>query len=292
MNIKILIIGLLISSGLANAAEERTVAFSGTIADKYKNEEQPVQVFTCDNYQQTPTFSLCWDGSTSPSCVNTTEANENINDHQFKYGQTGDIFLTKYYLASPPAPLPSANGGPVVLGLLKPDDQFVLTENAEAIAINMDYTLLQAVYLSDITIDYKKGFNCTAIQSCNIPVNTVCPIFPYDPSSGKKSGVGKGIGLMSKDDNSQGKIFLPFTDRALEKPLQCHVSILNDIIKDYTVHFVEHDGKNKPTTTDKINLTNAYIQQNTPGSDYSLSVVYTKRNPGEYGARCLPVYTE
>ena len=77
MNIKILCAVLLIVTGLANAAEERTVVFSGTVAEKYKNEEQPVQVFTCDNYQQTPTFSLCWNGSTSPNCVNTTEINEN-----------------------------------------------------------------------------------------------------------------------------------------------------------------------------------------------------------------------
>lgn len=141
-------------------------------------------------------------------------------------------FVSKYYLASPPIIAQTNKCGTLYdIGLVLPD-QFNLSITNPKQKIIFNYDTLQPMKVHYLPVTYDQS-QC---QYKYVPINIECDDFPS--ISGKPVG-GTGIGTLTVKDSS--RLFLPYACDTLSgvssKPLNCVVTILNDIIPDYKLSF-------------------------------------------------------
>ncbi|MDX8392579.1 MAG: hypothetical protein R8K53_08465 [Mariprofundaceae bacterium] len=206
---------------------------------------QPIQAFGCNTSQ---------DAAVSWGMENQLMALP-YGKHTSTSGK--EYHVSKYYLASPPIPDPTPQGQPTNIGLLTPD-KFRFTGKQPAHIVNLDYSILEAVYLQTVKANFKynpkkrdqdkiqntkkakKGPSCKKLGIDFVPINVVCPNFPW-----KNGSMGaSGIGFL---DNSKGKawFFMSTQDAKGQHPLQCSVTILDDILLDHEVYFATTNGPSK-----------------------------------------------
>lgn len=156
-------------------------------------------------------------------------------------------YISKYYIASPPVfrkeSAPDAMRQRPYIGLVTPDN-FIFNGNKPARIVYFDYRILQPTYLTHVAVDYdgenNDGLSCKDLGVDGIPVNTQCEDFPWRNGAEGAAGIGE----VTAQNN---RIFLPLAGEQ-KTPLQCKVSILDDIILEHDIYFVTSDGKKTKTT--------------------------------------------
>ena len=281
--IALLIISTL--SACANKQQQIRVNLTGTAPAQYLNDKQPLTVFTCGGgaYQH----HMGWTGD---------------NPIELPYGWQGNgegrHFISQYYIASPPLPNQFVADTPLILGVLS-QDHFSVDDPKRPVEVFMDYRLLEPIKLGFMPVDYIGGVNTLAqgAASCldlgvnQIPINIRCPEFTFTAYgrsiTGKETGLGKGIGLLSRKTDqagmmlNEGQLFIPLdphTDVSLEG---CTVEVVNDVLPDHQVYFDTPRGLEQT-----LDLTQAYRTFLHSGQQVGL---YCRMRPVDQPATgCLP----
>ena len=157
-----------------------SVGRSPTIADT----PQPITLFGCNNQQvETDVF---WD--TQNQVVGNIPYGERISSFGKPY------FLSKYYVASPPAWRGTDNHADPYIGLVIPD-RFQFIGDAPAQILYLDYRILKPTYLKNIPVDfnYQQGElpSCRSQGVTQIPINTSCSDFPWRIGAKGAAGIGQ-----------------------------------------------------------------------------------------------------
>lgn len=193
---------------------------------------QPVMIFGCN---QTINTNLFWDTN-----------NQIVGDIPYGHQQSDskkNYFISKYYIASPPVYRHSSNSKPSkqkppYIGLVTPDN-FTFTGEKPAQIVYFDYRVLKPTNLTFVEMDYhhknENNQTCAKLGVDSIPVNTQCSDFPW-----RNGALGaSGIGDITRESS---KVFLPLVGEK-NKPLNCTVTILDDIMLDHDVYFLDKDNK-------------------------------------------------
>lgn len=203
---------------------------------------QPVTLYGCNN--TLVKSNVFWDTE------NQVLGHVPYGQYQSKSGKS--YFLGKYYISSPPAAEHDQHKPPFI-GLVTPD-QFRFHGKRPTKIVYLNYRILNPVYLANIPVDfnYKYHGKSCADQGVNlIPINTVCKNFSW-----QNGAIGaSGIGQLSIHPASTA--FLPTLGKN-KNPLQCQVTLLDDIMLDHQVFFATPQGKSKT-----INLTQYYKDKKT-----------------------------
>ena len=155
-------------------------------------------------------------------------------------------YVSKYYLVSPPLPVPKNSSEPTNIGLLTPDT-FQFKGSKPVQIVNLDYNILQPTYLHFVPVEFDQQ-SCGQDQIKELPVNIQCPNFPWF-----NGGEGaSGIAVIENDSNSS--VFIPTLDVKGEQPLQCSVTLLDDIMLEHEIYI-----KNQKQNPKTINLTEFYL---------------------------------
>jgi len=261
------------------------VNFTGTAPAQYLNDKQPLTVFTCGGgaYQH----HMGWTGD---------------NPIELPYGWQGNgdgrYFISQYYIASPPLPNQFVAKTPLILGVLS-QDHFTVDDPTATVEVFMDYRLLEPIKLGFMPVDYTGGVNTLAqgAASCldlgvnQIPINIRCPEFTYTAYgrsvTGRETGLGKGIGLLSRKTDKaglmldEGQLFIPL-DPNTDVPLdQCSVELVNDVLPDHQVYFDTDRGLEQT-----LDLSAAYQAFKHSGQQVGL---YCRMRPADQpAAGCQP----
>jgi hypothetical protein len=237
----VLYIAFSLFNGCNSAIAENTgiINFNVNNAPIKTVNKQPVQVLGCNTIKKKKLF---WGVD-----------NQLMKD--LPYGQktsnTGkSYFVSKYYLASPPVP----KGTTTNIGLLTPDN-FRFEGTRPAKIVNLDYSILKQMSLGKVKADFSfhpksESASCNNLGVKSVPINIHCPDFPWQNGALGASGIG-----VLENAPDKAEIFVAI-DPKTKSPLQCYVTILDDIILDHEVSFSTSEGKNKT-----VDLTMLYKTQ-------------------------------
>ena len=162
-----------------------------------------------------------------------------------------NYFVSKYYMASTPvfnAP-PSDTDVPVIIGLVIPD-QFTFSGNRPVQIVNLNYSILEEVYLSYSNVDYYYSDgqepSCADLGVDLIPLNLSCDDFGWSNTELLPGAQGaSGIAFIRNDTVKHlNRIFLPSNELGKEY-LNCEVSILDDIMLHHEIFFETEEGRTK-----------------------------------------------
>lgn len=200
---------------------------------------QPVTLFGCNN--TIINTDVSW--NTENQAVKIP-----YGPHQSKTGK--HYFISKYYIASPEVVSKTGDNPIPYLGLVIPD-HFIFYGDKPAQLIQLNYQLFNPTDLAEIPTDFNyqyHGQSCHSQKVNFIPISTQCKNLAW------RNGAlgGAGIGLLSQHPKSTA--FIPMLKKN-ETPLECTVTILDDIMLDFEVFFASKAGKSK-----SINLTTWYKQ--------------------------------
>lgn len=234
-----------------------SVGSSPTISDV----PQPLTLFGCNNTQvNTDVF---WD--TQNQIVGDIPYGPGVSESGKAY------FISKYYVASPPAWRGINNQKYPFIGLVTPD-RFEFAGDNPAQILYLDYRILKPTYLKHLPVNfsYQEGElpSCEAQGVTSIPINTACADFPWRIGAKGASGIGE------LSDNG-GTAFLPFLDKDGQEPLQCNVTLLDDILLSHEMFFMI-DGLWSKT----IDMTALHQQNGT------MELVCVPREPQDIPAGC------
>lgn len=182
-----------------------------------------------------------------------------------------EYFVSKYYVASPPAYRSMKDKQDPYIGLVVPD-RFVFQGERPAQIVNLDYKILKPTFLQDIPVDF--NYSKDDIPSCNsqkvtsIPINTVCRDFPWNIGAEGASGIGQ----LTSDG---GTAFLPFLHKNKD-PLKCDVTLLDDVLLNHEAYFFSN---RKLTKT--VNLTELYEKSQV------MKLICIPRAPEDIPAGCV-----
>lgn len=198
---------------------------------------QPVSLFGCNTVVNSDLF---WGSE------NQVVGDIPYGPHTSESGK--DYIVSKYYIASPPAfrkgSKPNSKKQQPFIGLVTPD-RFSFTGKKPAQIVYFNYRILKPTYLTFVTMDYHhqntEGDTCKSLGADLIPVNTQCSDFPWRNGAQGASGIGD----MTQKNNL---VFLPLVGHQ-QKPLQCDVTIIDDIILDYDIYFEKSDGSKSKTAS-------------------------------------------
>ncbi len=229
---------------------------------------QPVSLYGCNNtVVETQVF---W--NTQNQILGEIPYGSRMSDAGKEY------VVSKYYIASPPAwrttkqieNAAAKKDAQPFIGLVTPDS-FTFTGMKPAQIVNFDYRILMPTYLEHIQVDFNwsedEVLSCAEQGVTAIPINTACPNFPWRAGAEGASG----IGLLNTDGSTA---FLP-TLKKDEDPLQCSVTLLNDIMLDHKVFFSTDEG-----LKETINLTQYHAEKKT------MNLVCVERLPDDIPAGC------
>ncbi len=204
--------------------------------------QQPIQVLGCNTTKHT---KIVWGDD--------NQLMEGLPYGPYKSDTGKEYFVSKYYLASPPVPVPVPKGTQTNIGLLTPDN-FRLDGVRPAKIVNLDYSILKPMYLGKVKANFNFNFkpendstSCNSLGVKSVPINIHCPDFPW-----KNGALGaSGIGLL---DNSHDKaeIFVATLEANGSHPLKCFVTILDNIMLDHEVSFSTPKGVNKTVDLTKL----------------------------------------
>jgi len=238
---------------------------------------QPVSLFGCNETINTNVF---WD--TNNQIVGDIPYGKRRSKKSDK-----EYFVSKYYIASPPASRHQQKSNskksnsknskqkPPYIGLVTPD-RFTFHGKKPAQIVYFDYRILKPTELKFVSIDYHHKNNakntCASLGVDSIPVNTQCSDFPW-----RNGALGaSGIGDITKQSN---RVFLPLIGEGKEKkPLNCTVSILDDIMLDHDVYFLDKDKRQVRTQS----LTEHYI------NNQDMTLVCYRRDKKDIPIGCRP----
>jgi hypothetical protein len=225
---------------------------------------QPVTLFGCNN-------------TTFKSSVNWGVQNQVVGDIPYGHAvsESGKkYFISKYYLASPPAYRGPDNKQYPFIGLVTPD-RFTFQGERPAQMVDLDYRILRPTYLKEVPVDfnfkYDKKKTCNEQNVTAIPINTVCKNFPWNIGALGASGIGQLT-------NDGGMAFLPFLGENSD-PLLCDVTLLDDVILGHEVYFHSAEGLTKT-----INLT--ALQGASQKGANIMNLVCVPRQPHDIPAGC------
>lgn len=176
-----------------------------------------------------------------------------------------DYYVSKYYMASPPAFDVFNEGGTVadsvaIIGLVIPD-QFTFFGERPVQQVYLDYKILEPVYLNFINVDYQyvdaEGrLSAHDLGVDLVPLNIQCKDFRWlnqgDTYEIRNARGASGIARL-RNNAQDSKVFLPSYKPNGEDCLECEITILDDILIDHEVFFV-HKGN----LVKKLNLTEFY----------------------------------
>lgn len=206
----------------------------------------------------------------SKQAVTLYGCNHTIVNHQLDWGRENQVLghvpygvfksksgksynVSTYYIASPEVANVQSDSAPVYIGLVRPD-RIILRGPKPASIVDLDYRILQPVYLANIPVDFNykyHGKSCAEQGVTFIPINTQCDNFLW-----LNGGLGaSGIGQLSTHPASTAFLL---TREKNKDPLQCRTTLLNDIMLDHKVFFATKDGM-----ADTINLTELYQEKKT-----------------------------
>ena len=264
------IIGILITLspllGSSFALAEATINFNVNPAPVTPEGQQVVTLLGCDNVARNELINTNVSWGEDNQVLSGIPYESGFYDSQKEYGST------KYYLASPPIPGQVENGQTTNIGLLAPN-QFTFKGERPAQVVNLDYQILRPTYLQFVKVNYDQ-----AVESCPepkinlIPINTDCPNFPWHNGSLGAAGIG-----FLEDKDTHRRVFIPTFDAAGENPLQCAVTILDDIMLNHRVFFETTSGPKK-----SVSLTDAYL------GHIELQLVCHEREPDDIPPGCTP----
>lgn len=177
------------------------------------------------------------------------------------YGYQDDSsFISKYYLASPPVFHLSKGERKVHsidtlidLGLVIPDS-LVLSQQTPKQSVSVNYDTLTPIYLTNIPVNFD---NCdtNVFKKKPIPFNVVCDSFRtrYDGTNTEKVS---GIGFLQKIPHHDSLFTPSYTKNTKESLLACRVTILDDIILNHEIFFVQGTDSMKTIDLKAFYLTN------------------------------------
>jgi hypothetical protein len=198
-------------------------------------------------------------------------------------------YVSKYYMASPPV-FDTLNKGyrdqiqRAIIGLVIPD-QFTLFGERPVQKVNLDYTILEPVFLNYVGVDYdyvdEQGNPSASDLGLNlVPLNIQCKDFRWlnngDTYAIMNARGASGIARI-KNEKGQRQVFLPSYKPNGEDCLDCEITILDDILMDHEVFFV-HDDRLVKT----ISLTDFY---KTYGSEKKIQLFCRLREELPAGCR-------
>lgn len=229
---------------------------------------QPVSLYGCNN--TVVETQVYWD--TQNQILGAIPYGSRMSESGKEY------VVSKYYIASPPAwrttkqieNAAAKKDAQPFIGLVTPDN-FTFTGSKPAQIVNFDYRILMPTYLEHVQVDFNwsedEVLSCAEQGVTSIPINTECPNFPWRAGAEGASG----IGLLNTDGSTA---FLP-TLKKHEDPLQCSVTLLNDIMLDHKVFFSTDEG-----LKETINLTQYQAESKT------MKLVCVERLPEDIPAGC------
>lgn len=182
-----------------------------------------------------------------------------------------EYFVSKYYVASPPAYRSKKDKQDPYIGLVIPD-RFAFRGERPAQIVNLDYKILKPTFLKDIPVDFNYSKDdipsCKSQKVTSIPINTVCRDFPWNIGAEGASGIGQ----LTSDG---GTAFLPLLHENKD-PLKCDVTLLDDVLLDHEAYFLS-DRK----LTKTVNLTELYEKSQ------MMKLVCIPRVPEDIPAGCV-----
>lgn len=222
-------------SSMAASAPYGIVNFNVNASPIPTKQAHPATLYGCNTAVNT---SLYWGTN------NQVVANIPYGKH-FSKSAKKHYHVTKYYIASPPIPLvPPGKIEITNIGLVTPD-RFVFQGEKPAQIVDLDYRVLQPVYLDHVEFDFNFippfSFSGSLPKTCaelgvkTIVVDVHCPRFPWQNGALGASGIGP-----IKDEKMKNLFFLPKMTQQSE-PLQCHATVLDDIMLEHKVHFLVDD---------------------------------------------------
>lgn len=221
------------------------VGSSPTISDV----PQPVSLYGCNN--TVVETQVYWD--TQNQIIGAIPYGLRLSESGKEY------VVSKYYIASPPAwrnkdqteSAAAKKDAQPFIGLVTPDN-FTFNGPKPAQIVDFDYRILMPTYLKNVPVDFNWSeddiLSCAEQGVTSIPINTVCPNFPWRIGAEGASG----IGLLN---TSGSTAFLPFL-KPNSNPLQCTTTLLRDIMLDHEVFFATDEG-----LVDTIDLTQYHTEQ-------------------------------
>ncbi|GAB4198186.1 MAG: hypothetical protein Tsb002_32930 [Wenzhouxiangellaceae bacterium] len=260
--------GIMLLSIITTAASAETGLVNFNLG-KSPVADSPVQPVTLYGCNQTVESELFW--GTDNQIVGDIPYGNHVSESGKAY------HISKYYIVSPPAFRKAPEQGkaqkPPYIGLVTPDN-FSFQGKQPAQIVYFDYRILKPTYLTYVTVDYNhkndRGESCADLGVNLIPVNTQCHDFPWRNGAKGASGIGETT-------QSSNRIFLPLL-KPESDPLQCDVTILNDILLDHEVFFVDH---NKQQTT-TVSLTEHH------NNKQAIKLACYRRPANEAPAGCCP----
>jgi hypothetical protein len=222
---------------------------------------QPVSLFGC-NTIITMMDSTYWHGTKG---LKWNTANQVLAGIPFGY-QTDTstrqhYYVSKYYIASPPVfKRDNVNNSTLYdIGLVVPDE-FVLEGEKPAQLVYLNYDVLKPMYIQYFDVKFDKSFE--RLNHHVVPFKVVCNDFPWTDQNQLPGARGaSGIGALDMNSKFDQRLFLPYYINETEGKsvvdttfLDCQVTILNDILLNYKVHFEvkgKHGCKKRSTS---INL--------------------------------------
>ena len=201
-----------------------------------------------------------------------------------EFGNT--YYVSKYYMASPPVFAYDGKdpNAPAVIGLVIPD-RFTFFGQKPVQIVNLDYSILEPVYLSYVSANY--GYDDGVHPSCDslgldlVPLNMACTDFPWLLKSATPTILdAKGASGIARlrNEPDQNRVFLAHTapDSGY---LDCDITILDDILLYHEVFFVTEEGLSK-----SLSLTDFYLNEAANGQQIQLAC----RTRSEPPAGCQP----
>ena len=174
---------------------------------------------------------------------------------------SGSYYVSKYYMASPPVmqtKVSKKNKKDTIanIGLVIPD-RFTFFGETPVQIVHLNYTILEPVYLNYVGINYdyvhKKQKTCSELGVDLVPLNIQCSDFKWQDKNGITGAEGaSGIARIWNVDQ-QRQVFLPSYASDSTDFLDCELTIMDDIIKDYEVFFaVSKDSISKSISLTKV----------------------------------------
>lgn len=208
--------------------------------EKYK--QQPVELLGC-NTVVTNKEKKYW--KNAPQGLDWKKKNQVFENlpygYQFDDKHKKNYYVSKYYIASPPVFIRDKKGKPTKetnydVGIVTPD-QFTFRGEKPVTNIYLEYDILKLVKIQYIPIKLNKSFKGKDILG--IPFSVECKDFPRKDKGMYKNAKGaSGIGYIDLKAKHGKQFFLPYFEEGTDKKyLNCELSILDDILLNYTIYF-------------------------------------------------------
>jgi hypothetical protein len=198
---------------------------------------QPVRLYGCNN--TIVNSQLFW-GSQN-------QALSDIPYGQFKSKTGKPYVVAKYYISSPEVLNPHSEQKPAYIGLVTPDH--VTFHGAKpARIVSLDYRILHSVYLRNVPVNFNykyHGKSCAEQGVTLIPIKTQCKNFLWNDGALGASGIGQ----LSTHPVSTAFIL---TRKKNKDPLDCRVTLLDDVMLNHEVFFATKNGMVKTIDLTKL----------------------------------------